>query len=141
MFDESTIQICLIAYHGLLLSNFFCDFIARMAVNMYFRPSIVVFVYLTLGIMFFCSSIWAIRSIWLKTKKSLLGSMILLIVILVLRIIPIVYIWIVYDIRFFIVDKAFHISFIIEIIIHLFGICGTWYLYHRVMISYNQISS
>ncbi|CAF0979081.1 unnamed protein product [Brachionus calyciflorus] len=130
-FKDSTLQIFLTIYHGSLIATFFFDFIVRNTVR--WITSGLEWNYITnviLGIIFVAIIIWAIMSVWSRIKRNLLISLVVLIIILVIRLgfgIPDT------------IDKhkkygnsSFYkeelVVFIVQILVHLFGIAATWML-------------
>ncbi|CAF1088007.1 unnamed protein product [Brachionus calyciflorus] len=130
-FKDSTLQIFLTIYHGSLIATFFFDYIVRNSVR--WITSGLEWNYITnviLGIIFVAIIIWAIMSVWSRHRRNLLISLVVLIIILVIRL------------GFGIPDtidkhkkhgnssyfKEELVVFIVQILVHLFGIAATWML-------------
>lgn len=131
MFKDSTLQIFLTIYHGSLIGTFFFDYIVRNAVRwVYTGLQWNYAANVALGVLFVAIIVWAILSVWSKIRRNLLISLIILIIIFVVRLgvgIP--------DL----VEKHRRsgnsvyykeelVIFIVQIMVHLFGIAATWIL-------------
>lgn len=131
IFKDSTLQIFLTIYHGSLIGTFFYDYIVRNAVQWVYSG--LEWNYATnvaLGILFVAVIIWAILTVWSKIRRNLLISLVILIIMFIVRLaigIP--------DMvekhrrhgntKYYKEELA---VFIVQIMIHLFGIAATWIL-------------
>ena len=130
MFSDSTLQIFLTIYHGSLIGTFFYDYIIRNLIRILnYGPEWTYISNVILGIVFVAIIIWAILSVWSKSRKNLLISLVILIIIFVVRLavgIPDT------------MDKSRQLPnkqyreelsvFIAQIVVHLLGIFATWIL-------------
>lgn len=131
MFKDSTLQIFLTIYHGSLIGTFFFDYIVRNAVRwVYAGLHWNYAANVALGVIFVAIIIWAILSVWSKIRRNLLISLIILIIIFVVRLgvgIPSLvetHRMSGNSLRY----KEELVIFIVQIMVHLFGIAATWIL-------------
>lgn len=86
MVQESSLQIFLTLYHGQLLATFFYDYIVRNSVRLFFQNvgwNLVTNV--IVGILFAIAIIWAVLGVWTKTRRNLIVTTVVLIIIFIVR--------------------------------------------------------
>ena len=133
MFQDMTIQIFLTVFHGQFCANFFYDYIIRNSVRLFFDGLQWSFITsIVLGVFFIATIIWAVLCVWGKQKRNLIISAIILLVILVIRIslgaIEMVENKKTYSKRSYYTELAVFIS---QIVVHTFGVIGTYILSTR----------
>jgi hypothetical protein len=130
MFRDTSLQIFLTLIHGSFISTFLYDYILRNAVRVYLNEVKWNYIsHIALGFLLIAIIAWAILSVWNKIRRNLLICLVILIIIFIIRMangIP--------DLM----NKSKQlpksqyveefVSFITQMIIHLFGVIFTYLL-------------
>ena len=130
MVSDTTMQIFLSIYHGSLITTFLFENIIRNIVRLILNgPERVYATNIALGVCYIAAVVWMIFTVWKKIKRNLLISLVILVIIFVIRLTVGIQENVERHRNFF--DKQYtedSVIFIIEILIHLFGIIATWLL-------------
>jgi hypothetical protein len=133
---DDPLQVFLTIYFGTLIGTFFYDYVVRNVVNIIVEGDLTWpwVTNIALGIIFIVIIIWAIYAVWLKQKGKLLIVLIVLIVIFLVRLgVGISDLYTRSDlVKRTRAWKEEVTVFIVQMIVHLFGVIATGMLWNRI---------